>query len=142
MTLQSAINDELPFLRAEAEARMGSRVTIRRDTGEVDRAPSTTLERPLWDTVDTEVPFRLDGSGSGDGGTRTVSIDGVDYQEATAVGHLPATRTDLADNDLLDLTTGEWAGTVWRVIKAVRADQKTARRVPIVEVGRPKEWDS
>ena len=118
--------------RVAAEARMTSRVDIRRGTG-----GTTTVdgyEVPEWSTAQTDVPFRLAG-----GSTKTVTIGGVDFQEATAVGHLPA-GTDLADGDLLDITGGEWAGSVFRVVEAVKGDQQTARRVPVVEVPRPEEW--
>mgnify|MGYP003296445539 CR=1 FL=1 len=67
-------------------------------------------------------------------------IGGVTFDQATAVGHMPASLTDLADGDLLDITSGEWAGSVFRVVEAVKGDQHTARRVPIVEVPRPEEW--
>ena len=110
---------------------MTSRVTIRRTA-----APTTVdgYEVPGWSTVATAVPFRLQG-----GSTKAVTVGGVEFQEATAIGHLPA-GTDLADGDLLDITVGEWAGSVFRVVEAVKGDQQTARRVPVVEVPRPEEW--
>jgi hypothetical protein len=117
--------------RRAAEARMTSRVTIRRT------AAATIVdgyEVPGWSTVDVAVPFRLQG-----GSTKTVTVGGVEFQEATAIGHLPA-GTDLADGDLLEITVGEWVGSVFRVVEAVKGDQQTARRVPVVEVQRPEEW--
>jgi hypothetical protein len=56
------------------------------------------------------------------------------------VGHLPASTTNLADGDLIEVTSGEWAGDVFRIVAAIRYDQKTARRLPIVEEPRPTEW--
>lgn len=138
MTLQAAISDELPFLRAEAEARMTSRVTVRRKTGGTTIVNG--LEVPAWATVHADLPFRSGGGTSGDGGSRGVTIGGVTFEEATAVGHVPATTVDLADNDLIEVTSGEWAGDVFRIVAAIRYDQKTARRVPIVEAQRPEEW--
>ena len=38
------------------------------------------------------------------------------------------------------LVTDDASGTVWRVVEAVKGDQRTARRVPIVESARPDEW--
>ena len=123
--------------RAAALQGLESRVTIHRLTG----APTTVdgYEVPGWSTVAVAVPFRLGTTSTGDGGSRTVTIGGVEFSQATAVGHLPA-GTDLADGDLLDITVGEWAGSVFRVVEAVKGDQQTARRVPVVEVPRPEEW--
>lgn len=118
---------------------MTSRVTVRRQSGTATD-PETGLEGPGWVSVYADLPFRLGGSSSGDGGTRRVTIGGVEYQQATAVGHMPADTTDLRDGDLLEITSGEWSGSVFRIIEAVKGDQKTARRVPIVEVSRPGEW--
>jgi hypothetical protein len=133
VSINAAVEQALPLLRAEAEARMTSRVTIRRKTGRSTQNESTGRETPTLADVATDVPFRLDGSSGGDGGTRTVTINGVEYLQATAIGHLPASTKDLRANDLLEITSGEWAGATFRVIEAVSADQKTARRVPIVE---------
>jgi hypothetical protein len=135
-----AIAQELGFLRAEAEARMTARVSIRRKSSLAPQNETTGRETPAWATVATDVPFRLDSGSSSDGGTRRVETGGVEYQQATATGHLPATQRDLSDGDLLEVTSGEWAGSVWRVVEASFADQKTARRVPIVQESRPEEW--
>lgn len=138
MTLQSAIEAELPFLRAEAEARMTSTATVRRLSERVEQDEETGLEVPVWDDIYTG-PFRLGGS-SGAAGTRTVTIGGVEVQVATRVAHFPASTTDLTDGDLIDLTAGENAGLVLRIVEADWQDQATARRVPVVAVDRPEEW--
>lgn len=140
MSLQAAIEAELPFLRGEAEARMTSRVTVLRKSGRQTQNESTGEESPEWLPVHTDLPFRLDFSSSSDGGSRTVTIDGVSYESATAVGHFPALTADLLDGDYIDITSGECAGDVYSIVKAVRADQKTARRLPIAEESRPDEW--
>lgn len=124
--------------RAVAERGMTSRVAIRRLTGN-----TTTVngyEVPEWATVHTGLPFRLGSSSTGDGGTRAVVVGGVTFQQATAVGSLPWDTTDLRDQDYIDITAGEWAGSVFSIVEAVKGDQKTARRVPVVEVPRPEEW--
>lgn len=131
--------------RAMAEARMGtahgaSDVRIMRKTGRSTQDETTGRQVPVWDTPYADRPFRLDGSSSGDGGSKKVTVADVEYEQATAVGHLPHDTYDLLDGDLIDITAGTWAGTVWRVVEAVKADQKTARRLPIVEVDRPEEW--
>lgn len=137
--LAEAIAAALPELRAAAKARMTSTVVIRRLTGKQIQDETTGLQVPEWAIVYTG-PFRLAGGSSGDGGSRTVSVAGVTYEQATALGHFPHDTYDLADNDLIDVTAGEWAGSVWQIVEATKADQKTARRVPVVEVARPEEW--
>lgn len=138
MILQAAIDQVLPELRAEADARMASRVRVMR------RAGTTTdpdgYEVPSWTLVHSSLPFRLGSGSNGDGGSKGVSIGGVTFEDATAVGHMPAGTRDLADDDLIEIVSGEWAGSVFRIVAAVGYDQKTARRVPIVENVRPGEW--
>lgn len=140
MTVQAAIAAELPFLRSEAVARMTSRATIRRKMGRTAQDEDTGVESPVWAVVHESLPFRLAGSSNGDGGSQTVNIDGIEYEQATAVGHLPASTVDLADSDYIEVVSGEWAGSVYSVVKATRKDQATARRVPIAEQARPSEW--
>lgn len=139
MTVQSAIEQELPFLRAEALARMTSRVDVHRKTGGTT-TDAQGYEVPEWATVHYDLPFRLGASTSGDGGSRAVTIGGVTFQEATGVGSFPWDTFDLADDDFVEVMSGEWAGTVVRVVEATKKDQATARRVPVVEVPRPEEW--
>lgn len=126
--------------RAMAEARMTSRVTVRRKSGRPPQNEETGEEVPEWLVIHTNLPFRLDGSSSGDGGSHTVTIGGVTYEQATAVGHFPALTADLEDGDFIDVAAGEWLGAVFSIVAAVKADQKTARRVPIEEQARPEEW--
>lgn len=117
---------------------MVSRVTIRRTAAStVDGAG---FEVPGWTVVATDVPFRLGGSEQGGAGTRTVNVGGVDVQVATRVGSFPASQSNLKDGDYLDVTEGESAGLVLRVVEATWQDQATARRVPVLEVQRPEEW--
>lgn len=139
-TFGAEVEAALPEFRALAESRMTSRVTIRRG-GVMVVNPDTGLEEPGWADVHVDVPFRLDGGSSGDGGSRTVTIGGTEFEQATAVGHLPANTADLEDNDLILVTAGEWSGSVWQIVEAVKKDQATARRVPIVETTAPTEWD-
>lgn len=130
----------LPQLRAEAEARMTSRVTIYRKSGRQAQNESTGEQSPEWVPVHTDLPFRLDFSSSSDGGSRRIEVAGVEYETATALGHFPAATADLQDGDYIDITAGECAGDVFSIVAAVRADQKTARRLPITEESRPDEW--
>jgi len=134
VTLQSAIEAELPNLRAEALARMTSRVDVYRKTDDTT-TDADGYEVPVWEPIHYNLPFRLVG-----GDTHAVTVGGVTFQEATARGDMPWDTTDLEDNDLLDVTSGEWVGSVFRVVEAVKGDQRTARRVPVAEVSRPGEW--
>lgn len=142
MTYMAHLTAGLTELRAAAESRMTSRVRTRRAspraTWQVD--PATGLKVPTWTTPHADLPFRLDGGSAGDGGSTGVTIGGITFEGATAVGHFPFSTRDLEDDDLIEVTLGEWVGTVWRIVKAIGADQKTARRVPIVEHRLPEEW--
>ena len=134
VTVQSAIEAELPFLRAENTAAMTSRVDIYRKTDDTT-TDENGWEIPVWEVVAYDVPFRLVG-----GDTRKVTVGGVDFQDATARGDFPWDTFDLADGDLVEVVEGEWADSVFRIVEAVKGDQRTARRVPVVEVPRPEEW--
>lgn len=125
--------------REAAEARMTSRVTVRRKTGLTTQDEDTGEEVPEWAVVHTKLPFRLGGS-TGAGTTRRVTIGAEEFQQALRTGHLPADTDDLLDADLLEVTAGENVGRVLRVVEATWQDQATARRVPVVEVDRPEEW--
>lgn len=140
MTLQDSLAAILPELRSHAESRMVSRCAVMRKTGLTAQNETTGLEVPEWATVYTDLPFRSDGGSAGDGGSRGVTVGGVTFEEATGVGHFPAETTNLLDGDLIEVTDGEWAGDVWRIVAAIRYDQKTARRLPITEESRPEEW--
>ena len=137
MTLQSAIDAELPFLRAEAEARMVSTATVRRPGAMV---VVDGIESPGWADVHTDIPFRLGGSNRGSAGYRTVTVGETETQVAVRVGSFPADTTDLLDGDLIEITAGGNAGLVLRIVEATSQDQATARRVPVVEAQRPAEW--
>jgi hypothetical protein len=139
MSLQAAIEAELPFLRREAEGRMQSRVTIRRKTGDTTQDETTGAEAAVYAVTHTDLPFRLAGT-RGDSPSRKVTVGGVDVTLAVRVGSVPATTDNLADGDLIEVTAGENAGTVWRIVEADFQDQATARRLPVVAAQRPVEW--
>lgn len=127
-------------LRAFSDARRESlsRATVMRKTG--DMTEVNGYEVPEWETVYIDHPFRVDTGSSGDGGSRGVSIGGVTFEDATGIGEFSAITADLQDDDLIEITAGEWRDDIYRIVAAVRYDQKTARRVPIVEEVRPEEW--
>lgn len=118
---------------------MTSRVTIRRDTGNLVQNEETGLEVPEWDLVYTDLPFRLGVSRGFTPPSKRITPGGVDVQVALRLGHFPA-GTNLADADMVEVTAGENAGTVWRVVEGDSADQLTARRVPLTSEDRPEEW--
>ena len=117
---------------------MTSRATVHRTTGRMVQDESNGLEVREWATTYTG-PFRLGGANAGSSGARTEAIGGVEVQTALRTGHFPA-GTDLADGDVVEVTAGENAGTVWRVVEGDWADQQTARRVPLTAEARPEEW--
>src|SRR4051812_29253952 len=98
LVIQDAINATLPRLRAQAESRMTSRVTVGRRTGDVtDNADGMQVDE--WAPVHTDLPFRL-SSGSAGAGFRTVQVGDAEIQVAVRIGHLPATTDNIQDGDL------------------------------------------
>lgn len=130
----------LPELRAHAESRMTSQASVWRSTGRMTQDEATGLEVPEWERTHSASPFRLGGSDKGSSGTRTRSVGGVELQLAVRIGHFPAATTNLLDGDLIEVTSGENVGSVWRIVEGDWADQQTARRVPIIAADRPEEW--
>lgn len=139
MTLQAAIDDELPFLRAEAEARMLSTATVRRMTSRDTQDEGTGQQGPTWTDVHTDLACRVVASRVG-GASRRLEIGDVEVEQATPRLDFPWDTDDLQDGDLVDITAGESTGTVYQIVEAVKGDQRTARRVPALEVGRPTDW--
>lgn len=138
MSLQDAIDATLPRLRAEAEARMTSRCTIRRKGGPPVMVDGFKV--PAWTVVHTDLPIRIGGTTRGASPARRDDLGGADVEIAVRTAHFPVSITDLADSDYVEITDGENAGLVLRIVEATWQDQATARRVPVVSVVRPKEW--
>lgn len=138
MGLQDAIDSTLPRLRAEAEARMTSRCTIRRKGG-----PPVIVDGfkvPAWTVVHTDLPIRVGGTTRGASSARRDDLGSGEVEVAVRTAHFPASTADLADSDYVEITSGENAGLVVRIVEATWQDQATARRVPVVSAVRPKEW--
>lgn len=132
---------EVAEFRADARARMGAENggatgNIRRRSPNPVRNPTTGLLGPGWDVVYSELPGRLDGAEQ----TRTVTVGGVATEQSVTLLHLPWDTRDLLDGDLYEITDGDWAGNVLRIIETPKRDQKTARRVPVVDEEKPEEW--
>lgn len=124
--------------RRAAESRMTSDVAVLRKTGAMTTDPDD-FEVPEWATVYIG-PFRLGGANAGSSGYRTVTVGAQELQLAVRVGHFPAATSGLADGDLIEVTAGENAGLVLRIVEASAADQQTALRLPVVQTQRPEEW--
>lgn len=138
--IQDGINAALPRLRAQAERRMTSRVTVgRRTGGTTDNDDDMQVE--AWAAVHTDLPFRL-SAGSAGAGYRTVRVGDAEVQIAVRVGHMPASTSNLQDGDLIRVTAGENVGLVLQIAEATGHDQATARRVPVFEVQLPEGWPS
>jgi hypothetical protein len=116
---------------------MTSRCTIRRKTGTTVVDGFTV---GVWATTYTALPLRLVSESTGTTQSRRVETAGVQFELAVRTAHLPASTSNLRDGDLLEVTAGENAGMVLRIVEADWSDQTTARRVPVVATQRPEEW--
>lgn len=124
--------------RAAAEARMTSRCTIRRKTGNMV-IDAENQEVPEWIVVHTDLPCRL-ATSQGAIKSRTQTPGDAELERAAPDLHVPALTSDLANNDVAEITTGENAGEVARLLETSGTDQATARRIPVESVERPQEW--
>ncbi len=118
---------------------MLSRCTIRRQTGETAE-DDEGYEVPVWADVYTALSMRLAGSIRGQSQFRRAETAGVEFEIAMRTAHFPVSTEDLRDNDLVEITSGDNAGMVLRIVEADFQDQATARRVPVVATQRPEEW--
>jgi hypothetical protein len=98
---------------------MTSRCTVRRKTG-ATTTNAAGLAVPVWEDVYTSLPVRVAGTSN--------------------ELHFPHDTTGLVDNDLVEITSGDCAGLVFRLTEADFADQVTARRVAAVATTAPAEW--
>lgn len=129
----------LDGLRDLAEARMeeSSRATIHRLTGDTVK-DGRGLDVPEWSAT-PDVPCRIADGSSGSGQSRTLDIGGLDITVSVRTAHFPH-GTDVRNGDLIEITSGDTVGEVFRVVEGEPADQQTARRVPVVGADRPEEW--
>lgn len=124
--------------RRAAEARMTSRCTVRRRGG-----PAVVVDGfkvPAWTVVHSDLPVRVGGVSRGANPARRDDLAAGEVEVAVRTAHFPYSTADLADSDYVEITSGENAGLVIRIVEATWQDQATARRVPVVSVVRPKEW--
>lgn len=139
MTLQSAIEAELPFLRAQAEALMLDTFTAQSfELTEVDG-----LEEEAW--VDQYVtPGKVSGrSRESDTNTRTVTIGGVERPVVEGGLHIPLSAPLPAIGWEYEMTAAgphsdpSLVGRRWRVVDVPAKSYATARRLDVVEVEAP-----
>lgn len=117
---------------------MTSRCTIRRKTGnKVIDADNQEVDE--WEVIYTDLPCRIASSPSATR-SRTQSPGDAEIERATPRLDFPASASDLADNDHVEIDSGENAGRVYRIVEADWSDQATARRCPAMAVERPTEW--
>lgn len=125
--------------RARAQSRMLSTATVRRKTGQMVKSENG-YESPEWVIVATDTPMRLGGTAANSAPYKTETPNTSEINYAARIAHFPASLSGLRNDDLIEVTAGENAGTVWRVIAAAWQDQSTARRLPCEQVERPSEW--
>jgi hypothetical protein len=117
---------------------MTSRCTIRRKTGNMV-LDADNQQVPEWETVHTDLRVRI-ATVQGAARSRTQSPGDAEIERATPRLDFPASTSDLADSDHVEIDSGENAGRVYRLIESDWSDQATARRVPVMAVERPTEW--
>ena len=117
---------------------MTSRCTIRRKTGNMV-LDADNQQVPEWEIIYTDLPCRI-ASSAGQSRSRTQSPGEAEIERATPRLDVPASTSDLADSDHVEIDSGENAGRVYRLIESDWTDQATARRIPVMAVERPTEW--
>jgi hypothetical protein len=123
--------------RLAAEARMTSRCNLWRKTGGVTTVGN--FEQPEWVTAYTDHPVRIASTHNGAAPSSRIESGGVPAEQARREAHFSAS-TVLRDGDMIEMTSGDCAGLVFRVVEADPQDQATARRVRVVAAQRPTEW--
>lgn len=125
--------------RRAAASRMTSRCTVRRKTG-ATTTNAAGLAVPVWEDVHADLPVRVAGTSGGASPSTTQTLGPTEVQASRRELHFPHDTTGLKDNDLVEVTSGDCAGLVFRVIEADWADQATARRIAVEATPAPTEW--
>lgn len=136
MTVQAAIEAQLPFLRAEAEARMKDSWAIGTDLGwtyDPDEQADVQTVTPLFTTKGRMKSSRTYGNINQDAGGRTITT-------VTRELHIPVDSPAVPVNAVAQCTAiGEGTdptllGAIVRVAGPAPGSQGTARRLEVVEV--------
>lgn len=134
--------------RRSASALMPSACTIRRQDGTRTKG-ADGMDVPGWTVLYTDHPMRLRDVSTGTGGAASRvtgrAQQGVEVNHARHIVSLDpfdsyGAKIDLADGDLIEITSGENVGAILRVVESDWADDKTARRVPVEAAERPRGW--
>lgn len=144
MTLQAAIEAELPFLRAEAEARMLTTVAIQYASGAPTQDPNTGTETPTYETAFTTKARLSIGRGLA---VRAAEVGGRTAAEVVRILSIPVDSADPWADDraatgVSALVTAIDAATDDPTMLGVRltlsgpapGSQTTARRYEVEEV--------
>lgn len=137
MSLTDDLNLALPGLRAEAEALMVDRVTVRRPTGEATFDETTGLAGQGYTTVGTGRPCKF---AKDDRGGREVTAGETTLLLTSTTVKFPHDE-DVEVGDLLDVTTAAHpsdVGRVWRVADIERHTWQVARSCRVEEVTAPE----
>lgn len=135
MTLQSAIEAELPFLRAEAEARMVDTWTIGADVG-------WTYDENAGEDVQTVTPLFTTPGRLTERGTEVsdIEVGGRTSAETRRELHIPWNSAAVPANAVAQCiaihasTDPTLLNSIVRLRGPAPATQKTARRLEVVEV--------
>lgn len=131
--------------RADAESRFGWANGNGGSDAIVKRGDPTNpqlvdgLKVPRWTTTHELLEGRIAG-GRGAAASRTVAVGQTDVQVALREWHCAAATTDLRDGDVVEIVAGENAGLFLQIVEAEWQDQATARRLPVMQIQRPKGW--
>lgn len=126
--------------RAAAEARRGSRCTIRRDGG-LGTQREDGVQPRLWPVIHADEPVEVVGAHSGASATRTLSTPSGDVEVPVKYLRFRWDLTGLQDGDLVEITAGRTAGETFQLLEVTPADNQTALRIPVIAARRPDEWD-
>lgn len=140
MTLQSAIEQELPFLRAEADATFTDTFTAHAPDPDNPTTDADGFEVPGW-TNEGSTSGKVSGrSRESDTNTRTVDVGGVERPVVDGGLHIPLSATipaigwEFVCTAVGPVTDPALVGRRWRVVDVPAKSHATARRLDVVEV--------
>lgn len=138
MTVQSGIEAELPFLRAEAEATFQDTFAAYSPGGTTTNADG--MQVPGFNTQGTTRGKVSGRSRESDTNTRTESVGGVERPVVEGGLHIPLSAPVPARGWEYQMTVAgpstdpSLVGRRWRVVDAPAKSYATARRLDVVEV--------
>lgn len=146
MTLADAISQELPTLRAEAEARMQDTFWVRSPDPEATTTDADGFEVPGY-SEEPDTVGRIAGTSAAtrDTNARTVTVGGVEREVVLGGLHIPLSSAVPAvgeygfgwEYELVELgplTDPSLLNSRWLVVDAPAKSQATARRLDVVRL--------